>query len=518
MLSGSPLIRKKIFYISAAVIFAGIFFPAAAGEKKKPQALRSTEAASLPLVLPSTLDMQLLEAFAVMQKANAGESTAQHELGLRYLFGKGFPADTERAAYWIRKAADQDLPPAQFNLGILLMNGHGTEWDPFKAYRYFKKAAHREIPEANYVMGLLNTENFIIPRNWPAAYAFFKKASELGMEAGSNAMQEIRKRGYDTSFAADTKGKGDGNRENRTTQKARIDTGFSLLFIDFNRDTAVTVEDTTLIREALEYKDTADKSSGSNQKSDLDSVARSLFFGSAEAGSPEALCLMGRCYEHGLNVRTDPILACEYYLRAIRLDSYRAPSLMWKLINSRDFETELERRTAKKDPDALFVWAGLTSTGYSKLLDEKQAFESLQQAAAAGHLPSIVEVGSCYFTGRGVRQNRVKAAEFWDIAASKGSREAEIRLAAANALGQIKTQDRNKAFELLRHASGEGSLFSDLTLAYCFERGIGIRQDKGEAYRLFHKSMLRGSETAYYALRAMHDDMRPPEKEFQLQD
>jgi hypothetical protein len=43
-------------------------------------------------------------------------------------------------------------------------------------------------------------------------------------------------------------------------------------------------------------------------------------------------------------------------------------------------------------------------------------------------------------------------------------------------------------------------------------------KDKGEAYKIFHKALLRGSETAFRALRSMHDDIRPPAKEFQMLD
>ena len=123
----SPIQRNFYILILVAVFFLLLFQNHLfAQEQKKPQAFRSYEAASAPLVLPSTLDLQILEAFMLMQKANAGESPAQHELGLRYLFGKGFPTDTAKAFYWIKKAADQHLPLAQYNLGILLMNGHGS--------------------------------------------------------------------------------------------------------------------------------------------------------------------------------------------------------------------------------------------------------------------------------------------------------------------------------------------------------------------------------------------------------
>ena len=513
-------IRIKIYIaaFAAAVLLFNVQHPLSSQEKKKPQAFRSYEQVSVPLVLPSTLDLQLLEAFVLMQKANAGESPAQHELGLRYLFGKGFPADTVKAVYWIQKAADQHLPLAQFNLGILLMNGRGIEWSPFEAFRQFSAAAEQDVPEALYVMGLIYTEDLIVLRSWPKAYEFFKKAAELGSDAASFTKKEMERRGLDKIDNKDTSTPGKEHSNNSASKPMPNDTGYSLLFIDFHTDTTSTIEDTTLIRETYQGIDTLSHTINIEKTApaNIDSSIQSLLLKVAKSGNPEALCLLGRCYEHGLNVRKDLILAAVYYLRALHLDSYRAPALLWKLMNTEGFARDLELRSSKNDPDALYIWAGLTSIGFSKLLNEQQAFDLLQRAATAGHAPAMIELGSCYFSGRWTNQNRDKAVELWNRASSLGSLEANIRLAAANVLGQIHTQDLGEAFSLLRATSEEGSLLSDLTLAYCYEKGIGVTQNKGEAYRIFHKSMLRGSEAAFHALRSMHDEIRPPDSEFQL--
>jgi TPR repeat protein len=513
--------RRIYFFVLAAVIlFSVASHFLQAQEKKKPQAFRSSELISVPLVLPSTLDLQLLEAFVLMQKANAGESPAQHELGLRYLLGRGFSADTMKATFWIQKAADQHLPLAEFNLGILLMNGMGAEWNPFKAFNHFRAAAEQENPEALYVMGLLYTENFILSRSWPKAYRYFKRASELGSEPAKIAKKEMERRGMDTTETADIVVPEKERTKNYAPQTTPSDTGFSLLFIDFHRDTISIIEDTTLIREAYQGIATSSDAASADTMltTKLDSSARSMFFSSATAGNPEALCLLGRCYERGLNVQRDIILAGVYYLRALHLDSYRALTLLWKLMVTDEFSRELELRSSKNDPDALYVWSGLTSIGFNKLLNEKQAFDLLQRAASAGHVPAMVELGLCYFTGRWAQKDHDKAIEFWSRASALGSLEAEIRLAAANVLGQIHTQELNTAFSILRATAKQGSLFSDLTLAYCYEKGIGLPQNKGEAYRIFHKALLRGSETAFRALRSMHDDIRPPDKEYQMPD
>jgi TPR repeat protein len=515
------MIRVRIHSImlNAAILSFVVHCLLFAQDQKKPQVFRNTESASVPLVLPSTLDYQLLEAFVLMQKANAGESPAQHELGLRFLLGKGFPADTVKAAFWIQKAANQHLPLAQFNLGILLMNGRGVEWNPFEAFKCFRAAADAEIPEALYVMGLMYTENFIVLRQWGQAYQYFKKAASLGSAGAKITMKEMERRGLDTSSTTDIVASGKERPKNTAARTIPRDTSYNLLFIDFRTDTTSTIEDTTLIREAYQGITALPQTSNDGTPvRGIDSAAQSFLFTAANFGNPEALCLLGRCYERGLNVRKDLILAGVYYLRALHLESYRAPALLWKMIMTEEFPLALEAQSPKNNPDALYVWSGLTSIGFNKLLNEQQAFELLQRAVSTGHVPSIVETGTCYFTGRWIQQDRARAVELWTRAARLGSLEAEIRLAAATVMGQIYGEEISAALTVLNKTAKEGSLFSDVALGYCYEKGVGVQQNKGEAYRIFHQAMLRGSETAFHALRSMHDQLRPSDAEFILRE
>src|SRR3972149_5120703 len=99
------------------------------------------------MIKESDIDYQLWEGFLLVRKANAGEPAAQHELGIRYLQGKGFAADTVKAVFWFMKAADQDFDLANYNLGILAMNGWGMQWNPFQSYASFLRAAKKRSEE-----------------------------------------------------------------------------------------------------------------------------------------------------------------------------------------------------------------------------------------------------------------------------------------------------------------------------------------------------------------------------------
>ena len=94
-------------------------------------------------------------------------------------------------------------------------------------------------------MGLMYTEELLVPRSWSRAYSFFKKASELGSDAAKITKKEMERRGLDKTDTADfvTPGKEPSN--NNTKRSMPIDTGSSLMFIDFHTDTTSTIEDTT---------------------------------------------------------------------------------------------------------------------------------------------------------------------------------------------------------------------------------------------------------------------------------
>jgi hypothetical protein len=373
------------------------------------------------------------------------------------------------------------------------------------------------MPQALYIIGLIYGENFVVTRNWPVAYGYFKQAADQGFEPARLAAAELQRRGLDRRGTTDTASSG-GKRPSQETARASVDTTFNFVFVDFATDTVSTVPDTTLLREAAGSMRRDEDRDADDALAPADSSMRQEIVHAAEFGNPEALCMIGRLFERGIGVQRDAVTAGVYYLRALRLESSRAAGLLWKLMQSEDLLRQLRVRTEANDADALFVWAGLTATKFSSVLSEKQALRILERAAEAGHVPSMIELGLCAFTGRWVMTDRSQAERWWALAATRGSIEARIRLAVTDILSGAATGNLTQTIAFLDSTAAEGSLLSDVALAFCAERGIGRVQDKGEAYRLYHRSMRRGSETASRALRRMHDEIRPPGEEYRIPD
>ena len=63
---------------------------------------------------------------AVRKKAEAGDATAQDNLGLVCEGGEGVPQDYAEAFKWWREAAEQGYAFAQTNLGLMYQKGRGV--------------------------------------------------------------------------------------------------------------------------------------------------------------------------------------------------------------------------------------------------------------------------------------------------------------------------------------------------------------------------------------------------------
>ena len=90
------------------------------------------------------------DALGYFEKAAAaGVPDAQYALSQLYAYGKGVAApDLEAARRWLLAAARQGHDTAQIELGIWLINGRGGPAEPKEGFRWLKGAAERGNPIA----------------------------------------------------------------------------------------------------------------------------------------------------------------------------------------------------------------------------------------------------------------------------------------------------------------------------------------------------------------------------------
>ena len=500
----------KLFLVFTLGLFAAHAF---AQDSTKSLAIKPNQTFRMPFTLfyQSDVSYQLYENFMLIRKANSGDAQAAHEIGVRYLVGHGFDADTLQSFNWIEKAAEKKLPVALYNLGIFQNNGWGTQWNPYKAFDNFYVSAEEGFPLGNYVVGLFFTENLVVPRNLSVASYFIKKAADQNVEQAKELLKELKKRNaveVDSLYVSEIfKNRDKVNSSNKKNS-------YSLSFLDFTADSTAAVDDSTLLFDAVHEKDKVDneKTLSISVKSDSSLVNKMLK--EANWGSPEALTLLGRYYEKGNFFKKNTLTAASYYCRAVRLESYKAARLLFDLLKSPNFFTHLKKEVEKGNADAQFVWSSLIAQQFDNQITGNDALKFLLEASKKNHLPSLIELGNWNVGGIIADKDLKRGITFWQKAVQNGSKEAEVRLRLLQILNEEYVQNKNELYQTFLAGEDEGSILAQTALGICFEKGILVKKDLAKAVTYYRKAAFRGSQNAFSALKRIYDNLRPNDPRF----
>lgn len=476
---------------------------------------------TITLFYQPDLSYRIWQQFNLIREANSGDPLAQHELGIRYLFGEGVEADTVKAAKWIRIAADHGVTAAKYNYAILCINGWGTDWDPFKAFELFKEAAEEGMPQAQYAVGLLYTDNLIVKRNWGKAFNWISKSAQTGNEDAVKTLKEIKKKipdsKIDTTLANLTQ---DDSSAVNSTNPLRSSLG--LVYIDFEDvlDSIPEVTGKRLLEDLSHsgYKLLSDSIKNSLNDTNFTSIPNfiPLIIEAADFGSPEALTFLGKLYESGIYYKKDLLTAIEYYIRALRLDSPTAPILLFKLQKAGKFFPLLKDETDLNNAIALFDWYGLEISGYDNQITPADAVKLLERSVKQNFIPAMIEYGSYFYSSNHRKPDVEGAFNIWSKAESLGSKEAKIRMNAAIVLNQLPTGSFDNEINDLLLNSEKGSVLSQTVIAYAYENGIGVEKNKAKAVQYYRDAAQRGNRFAYERLKNLYDAIRPSSSEFNI--
>jgi TPR repeat protein len=122
-----------------------------------------------------TIDANTVEFLKWGTKAaNEGNVEALYCVGIIYYGDE----DYERAAEYIKPAADADNADAQLAWGLMLMNGQGVKQDVKSAIKMYKKSAQQGHKLAQLNLGSLYLAGELIPQDYNKAYQLYTEASE----------------------------------------------------------------------------------------------------------------------------------------------------------------------------------------------------------------------------------------------------------------------------------------------------------------------------------------------------
>lgn len=113
--------------------------------------------------------------------ADAGIVSAQHDLGVAYLHGRGVLFSDEEAAQWFEKAARWGYTSSEVEYAILLFNGQGVNKNEALAARYFLRAAYKGNAIAQNRIARLYALGRGVSKNLTEAAAWHQVASMKGI-------------------------------------------------------------------------------------------------------------------------------------------------------------------------------------------------------------------------------------------------------------------------------------------------------------------------------------------------
>lgn len=124
----------------------------------------------------------------ILPLAKAGNTDAEHLLGLMYYMGRGVPQDYKEALFWHRKAAVKGKADAQYVVGAMYYTGNAVIQDHKEAVVWFRKAAEQGHAEAQQVLGLMYRYHIGgMPQDNVIAYMLWNLAAANG---NSNAAEQ----------------------------------------------------------------------------------------------------------------------------------------------------------------------------------------------------------------------------------------------------------------------------------------------------------------------------------------
>ncbi len=134
-------------------------------------------------------------AGAFREKAEKGDATAQHDLGVLYADGRGVARDYAEAARWFRRSASAGVANAQFNLAVLTERGLGVTRDAAEAARLYRLAAEQGHAGAQYNLGIVLAEGRGVAQDYAEAGTWFRRAADQGFAKAAYNLGVVHERG-----------------------------------------------------------------------------------------------------------------------------------------------------------------------------------------------------------------------------------------------------------------------------------------------------------------------------------
>ena len=219
---------------------------------------------------------------------------------------------------------------------------------------------------------------------------------------------------------------------------------------------------------------------------------------------------LGLCYEEGLGVSEDAILAEYWFERAANLGLSKAKCKLAQYAENGVTKKEdipraikLYSEAVKLDNIEAMYFLGKLYARCKTIRGNKLAFDLFKKASDRGHSDAKIQLALCYETACGTCLDRQKAIEIYQIMVSEGNAFAIYRLGYYYER-LLKGDCTKKAIELYEIASNLGCSEAKIQLGDCYLKGIGVPRNFRRAFDLFSQALHDGNKGALVKLALCH--------------
>jgi TPR repeat protein len=159
------------------------------------------------------------------------------------------------------------------------------------------------------------------------------------------------------------------------------------------------------------------------------------------------------------------------------------------------------------DPDAAFGLGLIYDKGRGVAQDRAKAAHWYRRAAEQGHPGAAFNLGNLYRAGQGVPADATAAVTWWTRAAEQGLPQAQLNLGVAYQLGEGVMKDEAQAFRWYRRAAEAGDPVGQYYLGLAYEQGVGVGPDPTAALGWYRRAAAQGEPRAADRLAGIGSDV-----------
>lgn len=259
-------------------------------------------------------------------------------------------------------------------------------------------------------------------------------------------------------------------------------------------------ESITVFQEAVKDSDAAAQNNlgacyytGKGVEQDYEKAVQ-WFRASAEQGNATGQINLSYCYYYGQGVQKDSLESLRWCQLAMDQGLAGAQNLYGAVFCKGNEKIEWYQRAADQNSEVAML---NLATSYKEMgkCDEAQTW--LKKAADQGFIPSKNTLGSWYFYGQCVKEDKAEAVKLYRYAAERGYAESQLHLGYCYAKGLGVKVDYKEALKWYMMAADQGNMYACYNLGLFYERGDGVDKDFKEAINWYLKAADMGYADAY---------------------